>query len=171
MKTYWGSGCIAPRIFNLGISWRWIVSFTPRPLYPRDKSSRFPLDRRLGGPQRLSGCAGEEKNSHHYPTGNWTPVVQPVAKSLYWLSYSGSSYFRYVFKFLNRLTFLLLKHTNWESSVKVGGLGTGRAGIGSWQWQESYIQYHIQSGSWVPTTCGYQRHVKSVNHLDLVEPW
>jgi hypothetical protein len=32
-----------------------MASFTPRPLYSRDKSPRFPFDRRLGGPQRRSG--------------------------------------------------------------------------------------------------------------------
>jgi hypothetical protein len=32
--TYWGSGVIAPRI-NLGARWKWLVTFTPRPLYPR----------------------------------------------------------------------------------------------------------------------------------------
>jgi len=30
-----GSGGIAPRILNLSTKWRWVVSFTPRPLYPR----------------------------------------------------------------------------------------------------------------------------------------
>jgi hypothetical protein len=44
-------------ILNLGNRWRWVVSFTPWPLY-----LRHPLDRRLGGPQRWSGCCGEEKN-------------------------------------------------------------------------------------------------------------
>jgi len=38
MKTYWGRGCTAQRFPNLGITWRWVASFTPRPLYPRDKS-------------------------------------------------------------------------------------------------------------------------------------
>jgi hypothetical protein len=33
-----GSGGIAPRILNPGTRWRWVVSFTPRPLYPRSKS-------------------------------------------------------------------------------------------------------------------------------------
>jgi hypothetical protein len=40
MKTWWGSGDIAPRIFNLSTRWRWGVSFTPQPLYLRDKSPR-----------------------------------------------------------------------------------------------------------------------------------
>jgi hypothetical protein len=37
MKTYWGSGGIAPRILDLSTRWRWVVSFTPRPLYPRGR--------------------------------------------------------------------------------------------------------------------------------------
>jgi hypothetical protein len=50
----WGSGCIDPRFLDLGTSWRLMVSFKPRPLYPRGKSHRYPLDRRLGGPQSRS---------------------------------------------------------------------------------------------------------------------
>jgi hypothetical protein len=38
MKAYGGSGCIDPHFLDLGTSWRWVVSFTPRPLYPRGKS-------------------------------------------------------------------------------------------------------------------------------------
>jgi hypothetical protein len=29
----WGSGRIAPRVLNLGTRCRWVVSFTPQPLY------------------------------------------------------------------------------------------------------------------------------------------
>jgi hypothetical protein len=43
-------GGIAPRIFTLGSRRRLVVSFIPRPLYSRGKSSRYPLHRRLGGP-------------------------------------------------------------------------------------------------------------------------
>jgi hypothetical protein len=57
----WGSGCIDPHFLDLGTSWRWVVSFTPLPLYPRGKSPRYPLDRRLGGPQSQSGRRGEVK--------------------------------------------------------------------------------------------------------------
>jgi len=31
-KDIWWSGCIDPRVLNLGTRWRWVVSFTPRPL-------------------------------------------------------------------------------------------------------------------------------------------
>jgi hypothetical protein len=46
-------------------------------LYPRGKSLRHPLDRRLGGPQSQSGRCGEEKNL--VPARNGTPTVEPVA--------------------------------------------------------------------------------------------
>jgi hypothetical protein len=45
-------------ILVLGSRWWWVVSFTPRPLYSRGKSPRYPLDRRLGGPQNRSGLCG-----------------------------------------------------------------------------------------------------------------
>jgi hypothetical protein len=40
---------------DLGGRWRWVVSCTPRSLYARGKSPRYPLDRGLGGPQNRSG--------------------------------------------------------------------------------------------------------------------
>jgi hypothetical protein len=45
---------------DLGSRWRWMVSLTPLLYYPQGKSQQYPLDR-LGGPQDLSGCCGEEK--------------------------------------------------------------------------------------------------------------
>jgi hypothetical protein len=62
MKTYWGSRGIVPNILNIVTRWRSVVRFTPQSLYPRDESSWYPLDRRLGGPQSRSGRSGEEKN-------------------------------------------------------------------------------------------------------------
>jgi len=41
--------------FDLGITWRWVVSFTPWPLNPQGKGPWYPLDRKLGGPQSQSG--------------------------------------------------------------------------------------------------------------------
>jgi hypothetical protein len=52
---------------DLDTRWMWVVSFTPRPLYPLGKSPWYPLDRRLGGPQSRSGRGGEEKNSQPPP--------------------------------------------------------------------------------------------------------
>jgi hypothetical protein len=79
MKEYWGSGCIAPSILDFDTRWRWVVIFTTRPLYPQGKSPWYPLDRRLGGPQSLSGRGGENKNSKPLP-GIETPIFQPVAQ-------------------------------------------------------------------------------------------
>jgi len=62
MKTYWGGGT-APRILNLGSRKRSVDSFTSRPLYPQRKKPWYPLYRRLGGPQSLSGHGDEGKNS------------------------------------------------------------------------------------------------------------
>jgi hypothetical protein len=73
----WGSGCKDPRLPVLGTSW-WVVSFIPRPLYPRGISPWYPLDRRLGGPQSRSGRSGE--NSWPYRDSNSNlSVFQPVA--------------------------------------------------------------------------------------------
>jgi hypothetical protein len=74
----WWSGGIAPRILKLGTLWRWMVSFTPRPLYPQRNCTWYPLDRRLGGPQSRSGRGGEEKKIPA-PTGNRNLIVQTVA--------------------------------------------------------------------------------------------
>jgi hypothetical protein len=67
MKTYWCKGGTVPRILDLGTRWGWVVSFMPPLLYPQGKSPRYPLDRRLGGPQSRSGRGGEEINSQPPP--------------------------------------------------------------------------------------------------------
>jgi hypothetical protein len=33
-----GTGCIDPHFLDLGTSWRWVVSFPPLPLYPRERA-------------------------------------------------------------------------------------------------------------------------------------
>jgi hypothetical protein len=48
-------------------------------LYPKGKSPRYPLGRRLGGPQSRSGCDGEEKNSQ--PMSRLEPpIIQPAVQ-------------------------------------------------------------------------------------------
>jgi hypothetical protein len=74
----WRSGCIDPHFLELGISWRWIVSFTIPPFYPRGKKPWYPSDRRLSGPYSWSGRRGEEKIRD--PTGTRTPT--PRSSSL-----------------------------------------------------------------------------------------
>jgi len=70
------SGGIAPVIFNLGTTWRWVVSFTIRPLYPHGQSQRNRMDWSMVGPQSRSVCGGREKNT--CPDWNHTPTVQPL---------------------------------------------------------------------------------------------
>jgi len=56
-----------------------VFSSTTQPLYPWGKGLWYPLDRRLGGPQRWSRHSGEEKNSQ--PLSGLTPlIIQPVAQ-------------------------------------------------------------------------------------------
>jgi hypothetical protein len=81
MKAYGGVDFL-----DLGTSWRWVVSFTPRPFYPREKSPWYPLDRRLCGPRSRSGRRGEEKVLD--PTGTRTPT--PRTCNPYRLRYPGS---------------------------------------------------------------------------------
>jgi len=70
-------GGIAPHVINLGVIWRSVNSFTPRPLYP-EKVPRYGLYRRLGGPQKQYVRGGEEKRIPT-PAGNRAPVVHPAA--------------------------------------------------------------------------------------------
>jgi hypothetical protein len=51
MKAYWGTGIRAPGILHLSTRRRWVVNFTPRPLYPQGKCHWYPLDRMLGVPR------------------------------------------------------------------------------------------------------------------------
>jgi hypothetical protein len=63
-RAYWGVEVCLHSFFDLGTGWRWVVGFTPRPLYPRRGG---PLDGRLGGPQSCSGHGGEERGSQPPP--------------------------------------------------------------------------------------------------------
>jgi hypothetical protein len=43
MKAYGEGGCIDSHFLDLGTSWRWVVSFTAQPLYPRGMGPRAGL--------------------------------------------------------------------------------------------------------------------------------
>jgi hypothetical protein len=49
-------------ILDLNTGWRWVVSFTLKPLYTWGISPCYPLGRRVGGPQSWSGRCEVEKN-------------------------------------------------------------------------------------------------------------
>jgi hypothetical protein len=65
-----GEWYIDSQFLDLGTSWRWVVSFTPLPLYSYGKSPRYLLVRKLGRSQGQSGWYGEEKILD--PTEAWT---------------------------------------------------------------------------------------------------
>jgi hypothetical protein len=69
------NGGIAPRLLDLGTRWRWVVSFTPPPHYPQEKSPWYPLERRVRGPHSLSGRGGEEKNTQLLPRLDRSPAL------------------------------------------------------------------------------------------------
>jgi len=73
MKTYWGNAGIAPYILNLGIRCRWVVSFTPRPLYPWGKNPQYPVGGWVG-PRAGMDSMAKRKNLTVVPAGNWSPV-------------------------------------------------------------------------------------------------
>jgi hypothetical protein len=72
-------------ILNLGTKWRWVVRFTPRPLYSRGNSPWYPLDKKLIGPQSRSGRCGVENIS--CPCLELNPGPPATSPSLYRLSY------------------------------------------------------------------------------------
>jgi hypothetical protein len=69
-------------MYRSTVSWRLMVSFTLRPLYSRGNTPKYPLDRKLGGPQSQPGRSGEEKildpTRTRTPTP-WSSSPQPVA--------------------------------------------------------------------------------------------
>jgi hypothetical protein len=80
-----GRGGIAPRILDLSTRWKWMVSFTSRPLFSQGKSPCYPLDRRLGGSQSRSRRGGEEKNSQ--PLSGLQPTEFKVRYFVLWMTH------------------------------------------------------------------------------------
>jgi hypothetical protein len=61
---------------------------TPAALYPQGKDPRYPLHRRLGGPQSRSGHRGYRKNPLPLPgIEPRSPGCPARSQTLYWLSY------------------------------------------------------------------------------------
>jgi hypothetical protein len=60
-EDVWGSGCIDPVILiSAVVGGEWSAS-RPGPLYPEENNPRYPLGRRLGGPQSRPGRYEETK--------------------------------------------------------------------------------------------------------------
>jgi hypothetical protein len=85
-----GSECIDPHFLDLGTSWRLVVSFTPLPLYPRE---RAPGTHLIGGwvEPRADVDNVEKRKFLILPGLELRPLGRPVRnQSLYRLRYPGS---------------------------------------------------------------------------------
>jgi len=65
----------------------------------QERSSKYPLNRRLGGPQIRSGRIGEEKVFS--PARSRTLIVQPIDQSLYQMSWSYFHIVMYVMQIVH----------------------------------------------------------------------
>lgn len=93
---------------NLGTGWRWVVSFTPLPLYARGRGLRYPLDRRLDESPETFLALGEDKRSllpRIEPEFSGLPTRSPTTVSL---STFCSLYFISIQTFRTRFTFPVL---------------------------------------------------------------
>jgi hypothetical protein len=150
MKAYWGCGCIAPRILELGIRWRWVVSLTPRRFSSREDSPGTHWIGAWVGPR--AGLVAMVNNTQHYHDSNhrssstWPSAIP--------LSYSGS--------YLGKISTLKLNvvyyYVRYPSSPKsrnssvaiATGLRARRSGFcgsipgGSW---EFCLHHCVQNGS------------------------
>ena len=50
-KAHRGKRRIAPLILILDSRWKWMVIFTPRPLYPKESTETVPIEHEAGGPK------------------------------------------------------------------------------------------------------------------------
>jgi hypothetical protein len=81
MKAYWGSGGVAPRILDLGTRWRWVVSFTPQPLYPQGKSPGTHWIGGWVGPRAVLDAVVKRKiPSPRRESNPRTPIIQSVSQ-------------------------------------------------------------------------------------------
>jgi hypothetical protein len=83
------NGCIGPCFLALGTSSRWMVNFTPRPLYSWGKSPHCPMDRMLGVPQGRSGLYAEIKSVDITGTRTKIPLYSSRTHPIYRLLYCG----------------------------------------------------------------------------------
>jgi hypothetical protein len=85
----WGSGCIDPHFLDIGTTWRWVVSFTPRPLYPGERAPGTRYIRGWVDPR--TGLDDVEKRKFlTLPRLELRPLGRRArSQSLYRLSYPG----------------------------------------------------------------------------------
>jgi hypothetical protein len=80
MKAYWRTEGTAPHILGLGIRRRWVVSFTPRPLYPQERATGTYCTGVWVGPTAdLDTVVKRKIPSPCQESNPRIPIVQPVA--------------------------------------------------------------------------------------------
>jgi hypothetical protein len=104
-----GSGGMRPCILNLGTRRRWSASRTGHFIpVERDPGVHW-----IGGWVGLwASVNAVAKRKISAPTGNGIPIVQPVVKSLYWLSYLGPYWMMVTGEFYAPDAFLPVERTN-----------------------------------------------------------
>jgi hypothetical protein len=75
-------------ILDLGTRWRWVISFTPRPFYPRGKSRRYPLGR---PPEPAWPLWSRENLSPRLPSPSLYRLSYPGRLVMYWM-YQGAKH-------------------------------------------------------------------------------
>jgi len=92
-----GSRVTAPPTLNLGSMWRWVVSFMPRPLYPR---GRIPVltEQETGWAPHADWTFSERENSL-VPTG--VPTLVCLARSIVPVPTELVKYYAVFWKLLN----------------------------------------------------------------------
>jgi hypothetical protein len=110
-----GSGGITPPFLTSAL----VVSFTPQALCRRGNCHRYPLGRRLGGPQSRSGSYGVKKNFFSLPGIE----PRPSSPSLYRLSYPGSLR-RYIINAIEKASFNKVGRCNSIAGLRKHDLAT-----------------------------------------------
>jgi hypothetical protein len=125
---------------DLSTRWRWVVSFTPRPIYSRGNRPLYPLYRRLGVFQSRSGRCGEEEKPCPYRELNpGYPARSPSLSQLQTRRYGEPLlYLRFLrwwvvhrpttSRFTNTHTYVpskltSIRQTLYSDRLRAGGLG------------------------------------------------
>jgi hypothetical protein len=142
MKTYWGVEVQLHAYFDLGTRWRWLVSFIPRQLYPRERAPGTHWIGSWVGPRAVLDAVVKRKiPSPHRELNRRTPIVQPVVQRFTdWAIVALD------------LHWLLLYVYHFSTSFLVFGLRVQCLGAGIAQWYSSGVQagwsgVRIQTGS------------------------
>jgi hypothetical protein len=115
---------------DLSARWRCVINFKPRQLYLQRKSTRYPLDRRPGGPQSRSGRCGEERNPSPCRVSNPSPARSAVTtqNKLSRLASRGK-YSLWVERNMSKCLNSLYAYTRTSWILKVYFLGGGRPSL------------------------------------------